>query len=239
MASLKSRSMKFPVPNEPDEWMAFRRLSEQEIQSRTDLSTERFSDLDMPARFELALAWLQECLVAWSYEEPCTVGDVPGAPGPADAGVGVPEGDVALAGDRDSGGKKSRFAGFHAYLDGDPGAGCPRDWLLSVVCEAFHCTPRRRAGDRGGPGSDGTEDSGAARLRAHEGGGGCGEETRRTCRREPSRTWCRRSTWTSGGHEGRIMADSVTFRFSGGDQYLVDLERLARSSAGGGPSIRA
>ena len=65
--------MKFPVPNEPDEWMAFRRLSEQEIQSRTDLSTERFSDLDTPARFELALAWLQECLVAWSYEEPCTV----------------------------------------------------------------------------------------------------------------------------------------------------------------------
>jgi hypothetical protein len=73
MASLKSRSTKFPVPNEPDEWMAFRRLSEQEIQSRTDLSTERFSDLDTPARFELALAWLDACLVAWSYEEPCTV----------------------------------------------------------------------------------------------------------------------------------------------------------------------
>ena len=73
MASLKSRSQKFPVPNEPGEWMAFRRLSEQEIQTRTDLSTEQFSDLDTPARFALALAWLQATLVEWSYDEPCTV----------------------------------------------------------------------------------------------------------------------------------------------------------------------
>lgn len=52
--------------------MAFRRLSERELQARTDLSTERFSDLDTPARFELALAWLEATLVSWSYEEPCT-----------------------------------------------------------------------------------------------------------------------------------------------------------------------
>jgi hypothetical protein len=73
MASLRNRSTKFTVPNEPGEWMAFRRLSEREIQERTDLSTERFGDLDTPARFELALAWLKGCLVAWSYEEACTV----------------------------------------------------------------------------------------------------------------------------------------------------------------------
>ena len=73
MASLKSRATHFPVPNEPDEWMAFRRLSEREIQSRQDLSTEAFSELDTPARFELALRWLEACLVGWSYDEPCTV----------------------------------------------------------------------------------------------------------------------------------------------------------------------
>jgi len=73
MASLKSRSQSFPVPDEPGEWMAFRRLSEQELQQRTDLSTETFSDLDTPARFELALAWMQATLVSWSYDEPCTV----------------------------------------------------------------------------------------------------------------------------------------------------------------------
>ena len=52
--------------------MAFRRLSEREIQARADLSTETFADMDTPARFELALAWLQACLVGWSYDEPCT-----------------------------------------------------------------------------------------------------------------------------------------------------------------------
>jgi hypothetical protein len=90
MASLKSRSQQFPVPNEPGEWMAFRRLSEQELQDRMaegtpnlppddpkfeppgDLYVGKFSDLDTPERFELALAWLKACLVKWSYEEPCT-----------------------------------------------------------------------------------------------------------------------------------------------------------------------
>lgn len=73
MASLKSRSRQFPVPNEPGEWMAFRRLSEQELQARTDLSTERFASLDNAGRFELSLAWLAATLTGWSYEEPCTV----------------------------------------------------------------------------------------------------------------------------------------------------------------------
>jgi hypothetical protein len=73
MAFLKSRSMRFPVPNEPGEWMAFRRLSEQELEARTDLSMEGWDSKDNPARFELALAWLEACLVAWSYEDPCTV----------------------------------------------------------------------------------------------------------------------------------------------------------------------
>lgn len=73
MASLKSRARKFPVPDEPGEWMAFRRLSERELQDRTDLSLDAYSALTLPDRFELALRWIAATLTAWSYDEPCTI----------------------------------------------------------------------------------------------------------------------------------------------------------------------
>ena len=71
MASLRSRLRRFPVPDEPGEWMAFRRLSEEELLERADLGLEGFLDLSPVAQFDLSLRWLEACLREWSYEEPC------------------------------------------------------------------------------------------------------------------------------------------------------------------------
>ena len=60
---------------------------------------------------------------------------------PADAGLGFYEGHGALAWRGDAGGKKSRFAELHAWLDGEPGADCPGDWLIGLVCDGFGCRP--------------------------------------------------------------------------------------------------
>ena len=73
MGSLKSRAQKFDVPGEPGEWMAFRRLSERELQARADLATDAFGQLTDEQRFQLALGWIEATLAAWSYEEACTI----------------------------------------------------------------------------------------------------------------------------------------------------------------------
>ena len=85
MGSLKTRWRRFPVPGEPGEWMAFRRLSERELEARTqegdaerniepgDLLLLGFMGRTKGEQFELALRWLHACLMQWSYDEPCTM----------------------------------------------------------------------------------------------------------------------------------------------------------------------
>ena len=62
------------IPHEPGEWMAFQRLSALEIETRTrsggDLATDTWVSMAVGERFALALRWVAECLVAWSYPEP-------------------------------------------------------------------------------------------------------------------------------------------------------------------------
>jgi hypothetical protein len=54
--------------------MAFQRLSALELETRTqaggDLATDAWDAMTAGERFALALRWLAECLVGWSYPEP-------------------------------------------------------------------------------------------------------------------------------------------------------------------------
>ena len=62
------------IPHEPGEWMAFQRLPALELEMRTmeggDLATDAWDTMTTKNRFTLALRWLAECLVGWSYPEP-------------------------------------------------------------------------------------------------------------------------------------------------------------------------
>ena len=76
MALGRSGGRQFPIPDEPDQWMTFQRLSALELEERSagggDLSAETWSTASAGDRFRLALRWLESCLVAWSYPEPLT-----------------------------------------------------------------------------------------------------------------------------------------------------------------------
>ena len=73
MGSVKARVRQFPVPGEPGEWFGFRRLSDAELDTRPDLSTDNFTALAEPEKRALTFRWLEATLRAWSYEEPCTI----------------------------------------------------------------------------------------------------------------------------------------------------------------------
>lgn len=74
--SSRGTAIQIPIPHEPGEWMAFRRLSAYELDERTakggDLCTDGWADLTMKQRFDLCHRWLSACGAGWSYAEPFT-----------------------------------------------------------------------------------------------------------------------------------------------------------------------